>query len=712
MTRSSEDLTRNSDAISTISEPNDSPSRLRRSNAVQGDPIERSPSCYHVGNAIGTGGSSMNHRDTIVLPKNYNPLSQLTALENVHSFKGKTFHETNTGTVRDPMLDVRVSTGKGLVTCVKQFSSCQKMSAVTKYEEDGSSGFTNRIFSEAFEAQTSAGLAKEGKMLMNLKQKRQLQKQVKKNLKQITAENRAKDLQILGILILEIFLPGKMRAHGSCTKTGLEQRIVVCENILRNESRVIPGCVLYPLQLLFGMTEDGKEVTDKGLPTPNAEQLLEPILSNTLFPFPVHYFKVYAIMKMLYNFNSVGKMLDLYTFFECDGKQCAKFETLDKTRIAFNRKLAECKVKSSVGLIESLLQPIGHEQFSPVQLLLPHVIDLIVDDETSILAAWYLFDIVATALGPDDSQKYLLGPILSLYEAETDDRAVFLHSNDISMRFSSSNTFKSRKAVKLYHHSFLLKLIVRFGLKSFLENFVPPLIEAVGGYKDPQINQPYHVHNVRNSEIRQSRSVTKNLRYSETADVSETTLVSPSDDPSVDEKTLSAISPTPIPSQQSLQGDDVFVFEPESPGTCIDESDPETNSNAIQKILDQLDIKSESGSFDLKLNYSTAFEVTEDEPFNPDALSHDSYELDDSAHGQTEFTIGSSTEVQSPTIPIPSSFHRRIELNSIGCEIGSKRSIDSIDMFSDHLTNRAAKGELNTEANVAGTETGGDTGNV
>lgn len=672
MTRSSEDLSRNSDAISTISEPNNSPIRHRRTTVYHGDSMERSPSCYHVGNATVAGSSSMNHREAIILPKNYNPLSQLTALENLHSFKGKTFHETGIVGDTTPMLDH--SRNEIVSSYVKSFNS-QHVPVVIKYEEDGSSGFTNRMFSEAFEAQAHASFGKEGKMFMNMKQKRQLQKQVKKNLKQITAENRTKDLQILGVLILEIFLPGKMRAHGSCTKMSLDQRMDVCEHILRNETRLIPGCVLYPLQLLFGMTKGGKEVTDKGLPMPNAEQYLEPILSGTLFPFPVHYFKVYAIMKMLYNFNRIGKMLDLYAFFECDGKQCAKFETMDKTRIAFNRKLAECKVKACVGLIESLLQPSGQDQFNAVQILLPHVIDLIVDEETSILAAWYLFDIVATALGPQDSQKYLLGPILSLYEADMEYHDP-QRSHDISMKFSSSNSFKSRKAVKLYHHSFLLKLIVRFGLKSFLENFVPPLIEAVGGYKDPQINQPYHVHNVRNSEIRKSRSVSKKLRYSENADISEATLISPTDDHSIDDKTISASSPADNISQH---GEDVFVFEPESPAT----DELETNPNAIQTILDQLDIKSESGSFDLKLNYSSAFEVTEDEPFISDSLSHD--------------------------------FHRRMELNSIGCEIGSKRSNDSIDIFSENFTNKAEKCEANSEtttATIAGTEADGNTGKI
>ncbi|EDS31938.1 conserved hypothetical protein [Culex quinquefasciatus] len=639
MTRSSEDLSQpgGSGGSETgfypeyASSPRDarySSQNLRSASSFKAESMERSTS-YH----MSVQAASSKPPAVLVLPRNYNPVAQLNAVENLGIFVSKTFQSSmasSESAVKDKPLD-------------------EELEIWGSYEREASfesNSFTNRLFSETYEA----SLMKDRKMMQNLKSQNHQQQQVssKHTFKQLLLDVRTKDLKVLGCLIVEICLAAKLRPLGSCLPQDFDSRLESCLKLLKKDFKALPLCVQYAVKLLLGIDtlEMDAIVTEKGLPQPSPHQFLQPLLANLLIPFPPEYLRVYQAVKSISHFDECASLLDLYTFFDCDGTNCARFVSIDKIRIDFRRRIAECKINSCVALTDGLLEPCGQEQYSIVELLLPHFIELIKADDTSILAAWNLFDPIATALGMKATQKHLLQPILLLYESEdaetkiTQPQHQSSNSDQGSLKFTRNSSFKSRKSVKLYHHSFLLKLIVRFGLRTFLEHFIAPLVEAVGGYKDADLNQPYHFHeNPPVGEFKKSRSYRSFKLNSD-----------------------SSVDGVPAGPDSIVGGGDEL-------------SDTEVDT-VMKKIIDDLDMKGDTGSFDLPLNHSQAEEAIED------ALE------DDPSYEQLNLATVTTTDPdarddpKSPTIPIPSSLRRSIEFNSIGCEIGSKKSIDSLEFLS------------------------------
>lgn len=663
LTRSSEDLS-TSDTMDIFSR-NKITTSIDESNSAN---MERSTSFHtNVITAPKSGSSA------IILPKDYNPIAKLQCVENMESFMGKSFFHT-------------MGRAKSHTDVCKDDKCQNELKQKDEYiDYEDVDGFTNQIFSQNYEEK--------------------IRKSGSKNFKQVIAERRFREIQILGCLIVEMFLLNRLRPMNVTT---FKERLQSCHAILNFDNNALPKCVQYPVKLFLQNQEKYEKliITCKGLPNPSAHQLLQPLLSNTLFPFPLSYMQIYACIKSIYEFSSVFRHLNLITFFECDGKNCNQFEVVDKFRASLHRKIAECKVKTCVTQIEGLLDPIGFEQFVSIELLLPHVIDLIRNDDTSIMSAWHLFDPVSTALGASKSRKYLLEPILQLYDSEPDERITFLNSNfDSSMKFTTSTAFKSKKSYKLYHHTFLLKLIVRFGMKSFLDNFIALLIEGVGGYKDPGQTCSFHAHE-NNHEIRKSKS-TRNFEYSQTVEnigefsEQSKTLISPNSDRS-SEKTLSPNSEKDDASDQ-LKTEEIFDFENEN-------DNRNDASEAILQIIDNFDIKSES-TLDLCLNHSQAEEATEDTPINDENIK-----IIDSISGEEQLTFYSDfcqvnlsfdedvISYQSndspqkspgnigtvPSLPIPATYIAGRELSTIGCEIGSKKSIDSSEMEIMHASTTTA----------------------
>nr|XP_012148258.1 PREDICTED: WD repeat-containing protein 81 isoform X4 [Megachile rotundata] len=309
------------------------------------------------------------------------------------------------------------------------------------------------------------------------------------NYKQIVASGRIKEQQILGCLIVEIFLSNKFRATWNIEKMSFPKRLTTCINTLKMSADGLPKCVRNAVALLLQVdiipssyNIDNIEVTDTpfryptvtymGLPPPSAHQFLQPILSGSLFPFSKYYKHLFNIVEMLQEYNSLVRELNFIMKAEDD------MDFILKTKTKFLCKISECKVKAIASELEHLLSHTGIAREACLELIVPHIQQIMEEPYSAVLAAWYLFDPIAKALGPKDTAQTFLLPIMKLYE-----NGFFMDTSSYADIFPPGLLAKF-KTTRLYHRNFLLKLMVRLGLRRFLENFITPLVEAVGGYRD------------------------------------------------------------------------------------------------------------------------------------------------------------------------------------------------------------------------------------
>ncbi|XP_017887166.1 WD repeat-containing protein 81 [Ceratina calcarata] len=463
------------------------------------------------------------------------------------------------------------------------------------------------------------------------------------NYKQIVASGRIKEQQILGCLIVEIFLSNKFRSTWNVEKVSFAKRFTTCLNTLKMSADSLPKCVRNTVALLLQVdiipnsyninnteTIDTPfrypTITHMGLPPPSAHQFLQPILSGSLFPFSKYYKHLYNIVEMLQEYTSLVRELNFVMKSEDD------MDSVFKTKTKLLCKISECKVKAVARELEHLLFHTGIAREACLELIVPHVQQIMEEPYSCVLAAWYLFDPIAKALGPKDTAQTFLLPIMKLYE-----NGSFMDNSTHNEILSSALTAKF-KTTRLYHRNFLLKLMVRLGVRRFLENFITPLVEAVGGYRDYVQGSSSCNHKTGNL---------KSCDLSGTCNEGEGILSPLDEDFSTGSEHNISLSPGPatvdyIRDMNSIDNDVENVFTMET----------EENSwvSANPNVKYDIDL-----NIDLSLNLSD--------------------ELNDEGS-----KISPLKSIKSPTIPIPktsNSFNKSLtEFSNIGCNVGSKTSND------------------------------------
>jgi len=577
----------------------------------------------------------------IELPENYNPALLLHNLETLEAFYARTFPQQRPSANPEEKM----------------------ISSDLLFEQNSADhSFTNQLFASGEEIPTKS---------------KNLLKEKRNCLQHLVGARKERDLQVLGCLIVELFAMQRLRPllMGNGLGATFEARLSACRTVAQMHRQELPKPVRRVVRLLLQLEDAGEG--DQGLPQPpSPAQLVEPMFANLLLPFPSHYMAVYALVRSLHAFEANAVLLELHTHFSCKGgRECVRYTEMDRQRVLFERKIAECKVMSCCAHVKRLLEPMAfaYEQFTPVELLLPHIIDLLRDERTSILTAWNLFDPIAQALGVSQTQQHLLQPLLKLYDVDGVSSQEDGGSNGSTnsgghLRFSASSSFKSRKSVKLYHHSFLLRLIVRFGLRCFLHHFIAPLIEAVGGYKEPEQGNGYHYHSGG------SRRTSKNLNFAS------------------EEEVQQAAEPEAKPDIEEL-----FTFE----------DDHDRASTQDSKSIDSFDMR--------PINSAASAEEARESDGSPDKLvinelmygarlSPDKLSL---REGQTPpALVPPNIGPRSPTIEIPmcptaGGIRRSFQLSAIDCDIGSRKSVDSFELLNqavEQLPPQAVETEAEAEA--------------
>ncbi|XP_050717169.1 WD repeat-containing protein 81-like isoform X6 [Eriocheir sinensis] len=271
--------------------------------------------------------------------------------------------------------------------------------------------------------------------------------------KQAAHLRRVRDMQAIGCIIVEMFSASKCRALG--TRACLRDRYAHARKLLAHDQNDVPRCARQALQIIFQMLShwDNEHnslptkydpVYSDGLPPPSPHQLLQPLINLVVFP---SYFP--RLYRFVCKMKQYSRLLN-----EAQGTHSGSHD-----RKEYIQNVMANRVKMAARDLPDILPTLSAEG---LDLILPFLTELFEYPESAVSAAWYLTSILAQALGPEEANRYLLPPLVKLFEAES----------------------VTDKHLKLFHRTFLLQLLVWLGLQKFLSHFITPLIEGVGGYKD------------------------------------------------------------------------------------------------------------------------------------------------------------------------------------------------------------------------------------
>ena len=205
-----------------------------------------------------------------------------------------------------------------------------------------------------------------------------------------------------------------------------------------------PGVLLSPDK--YGALFRYPFLSEQQLPAPSADLLLHAGFS--IIPFPDYFLSVY---ELLYKYHVIEQEIDVTdaSVVLSAEQKSQQLATLRKSKVLLFTKY----------LNRSSFNDLGAEG---IELLVPYIQHLFSDVGTMVHAIWMLFAPASMLLGSQKTVVQLMPYVVAVFDTDV----------------------TTSKHMKLYHRSFIIQLIVRLGLETFLQNFSKPLIEACSSFKD------------------------------------------------------------------------------------------------------------------------------------------------------------------------------------------------------------------------------------
>ena len=262
------------------------------------------------------------------------------------------------------------------------------------------------------------------------------------------ARKTKRDMTVFAVLIAEMFLAKRLRFQIGDFHRTLEERMTVAKSVCEERFHDIPRPFRLVLKMMLGLA--AKEDEDYfGLPiTPDI--LLHPLVD--VIPFP-------PVFDSLYSFLSkISALTDRVRQHE------RKIDTnnIDRTvsRVAVE-SISRLKIEECTKALPHLMPKLSSEC---LEIVLPYLKDLLEDPFTAVATAWHFFSVIAGCFGPEKTIKHFLASMIKIFQQ--DDKVT------------------TAKHMKLYHRTFVLQLMVGFGLNTFLNSFSTLMVEATAGFKN------------------------------------------------------------------------------------------------------------------------------------------------------------------------------------------------------------------------------------